>query len=706
MASEEQIFGQAQILFGQHEFGSAEAACREILAHNPGHAGALHLSGLIRARTGAPLREAIGALTQAIALAPDNATYRFDCGNVLLACGAAGAARECFEDALRIAPEQAALHVNLGVALQAEGRPDAALASFAHALQLCPELAEAHCSLGNALRVLGRSQEALAAYDQAVAARAEFAEAWINRGKLLQELERREDALASFTQACAVRPDLAAPHTARGDALLAMGRAEEAVAAYDQSLLLAPDDAEVHSNRGNALVALGRHPEAFSSYARSIQLVPASAQPRYNLGNLLLACHRPSEALEAYDQAIELCPDFAEALINRANALKCLGRFDEALACGQQTVAMRPELAEAHYNLGNSLQAVFRYDSALRSYDRAIALRPDYAEAWWNKALVLLLKEDFSAAWPLYEWRWRLPACDALPHQDHPLWLGHENISGKTILLHCEQGFGDAIQFCRYIPVIAQSGARILLEAPAPLLRLLTTLTGVDAIIERGTPLPHFDMHCPLMSLPLACTAALQAQIPARVPYLGISPDDAACWQSILGPRLAPRVGVVWRGGTDASGSDRGRSIPLRQFLQALPAGFDYISLQKDVPTEDTEILQNAAKIRQVGEHLTDFAATAALCAQLDLIISIDTGVAHLAGALACPVWIILPQPADWRWGSVRTDSIWYPGMQLFRQHAHGKWEDALAQIRMRLLENLPESHSPATTIDASPSAR
>ena len=379
-------------------------------------------------------------------------------------------------------------------------------------------------------------------------------------------------------------------------------------------------------------------------------------------------------------------PNYAEALYNRGNTLHELKRFEEALASYDRALAVRPDYAEALYNRGLSLHELKRFEEALASCDHALAVRPNYTEAHWNEALLRLLTGDFRRGWVKYEWRWKNESL-APPKRNfsQPLWLGAEALAGKTILLHSEQGFGDTIQFCRYVPLVAERGACVILEVPRPLRELMSTLTGAEQIVSSGDPLPDFDIHCPLLSLPLAFGTRLET-IPAATPYLRASSQSLMNWDTRLGPKRHRRIGLAWSG-SPMNRNDQNRSIRLSSLLSLLDIEATFVSLQKDVRSDDVTVLKDQGDLLHFGDALDNFSDTAALISTLDLVISVDTSVAHLAGALAKPVWVLLPFIPDWRWLLDRNDSPWYPTARLFRQDDARAWDAVIARVHAALYE-------------------
>jgi tetratricopeptide (TPR) repeat protein len=362
-----------------------------------------------------------------------------------------------------------------------------------------------------------------------------------------------------------------------------------------------------------------------------------------------------------------------------------LKRFDEASANYDRALALRPDYPEAHTSLGVTLHALKRFDEELRCYERALAVRPDFVEAHYNRALCRLLIGDFDRGWAEHEWRWQT---EQFKHSRgnfvQPQWTGSQEIGGKTILLHAEQGFGDTIQFCRYAPRVAALGARVILAVQGPLRDLLQSLDGVAQVMARGDALPPFDLHCPFLSLPLVFGSRLDT-IPHETPYLRVSAQAAANWGARLPPKTRPRLGLAWSGRPEHN-NDLNRSIDLASFLSPLQ-GIDatLVSLQREVRAADAVVLQERSDVIHFGQELKDFSDTAALAANMDLVIAVDTSVAHLAGALAKPVWILLPFVPDWRWLLDRDDSPWYPTARLFRQDDSRRWDSVFARLRAAL---------------------
>jgi tetratricopeptide (TPR) repeat protein len=496
------------------------------------------------------------------------------------------------------------------------------------------------------------------------------------------------EALTLIGAALKTKPEFPDALSNHGMILHALNRYSEALESYDRALKFKPDYAEVHANRGNALLRLGRRDESLACYDRAIALKPGYFAALYNRGNALLALDRPSDALASYDAALALVPNHPDTINNRGNALLKLGRTADALAAYDMALTLDPGRAEAASNKGNALNALGRPQEALAAFDKALSNEPEFASSHYNASMARLMLGDFKAGWAQYEWRWQVSQFHGQQRNfTAPLWLGQEPLAGKTILLHGEQGFGDTIQFVRYAPMVAALGATVLLEVPPPLAPLMQGMPGVTRVIAGGEALPAFDFQCPLMSLPHAFGTELSS-VPANVPYLTAPADRMAKFAAALTPMQAPRIGLAWSG-RPTHLNDRNRSLSLTQLVPLFSAQASFVSLQRDVRPEDATVLAQLPLLH-FGEQLCDFADTAAVISQLDLVISVDTSVAHLAGALGKPVWILLPHAVDFRWMLSRPDSPWYPTAKLLRQQTAGDWAAVVAQAAAMLPELLP----------------
>lgn len=686
------LFNQGLAL---HQAGQVEDARRlydAALAIDPEHFDALHMLGVSLIQTGR-LEQAVELIRRAIRVRSDVAGAYGNLANALNTLRRHDEAIESCDRAIALAPDYAEAHGNRGGALYQLGRTDEALESYARQAALRPADARAHFNTAIMLRALGRLDEALASLDRAVNLKPDYVEAHRTRGLALHELGRFDEALANHDRALTLNPDYADAWGDLGVTLLAAGRPQDALACFDRVLTLSPADAKALNNRGHALGALNRFDEALASYDRAIALRPDYAETYANRVLPLQALRRQDEALESSDRAIALKPDYADAHHNRASALYGLRRLHEAVASCDRALALKPDFAEAWDSRAVALSELGRLEEALESLERALALKPDYAEAHHDMAMCRLALGDYARGWAEYEWRWK---SRQLSRQARalaaPLWLGREDIRGLTILLHAEQGLGDTLQFCRYVPRVAALGARVVLDVQPGLKRLLSRLDGVDMIIGRGEALPPHDVQTPLMSLPLALGAGPDGE---GGPYLFPDPDEAAAWRSRLPKNGHFRVGLCWAGGARpdqpvADAVDRRRSLPLRAFAPLADLrGIDIYSLQMGPPA--SQLVNALARgwdgppILDLTDRLKDFADTAALVANLDLVITCDTSTAHLAGGLGKPVWILNRFDACWRWLDGREDSPWYPSARLFRQTSPGDWDGVIGAVKSAL---------------------
>jgi tetratricopeptide (TPR) repeat protein len=564
------------------------------------------------------------------------------------------------------------------------GSPAEAESLCRSALLLKADCFEALYLLGVISGQTGRTQQAIESLTKAVAVDPDHADASYNLGVALGGLEHHAEALRNYERAIALRPDYAEAHYNRGVTLGELGRSSEALESYDRALALRPRHAETYNNRGIVLGRLQRDQEALASYDRAIELKPDYAGAYNNRGVTLARLQRYSEALASHERAITLKPDYPEARSNRGNVLSDLERYSEALACFDHAVWLKPDYADAYYHRGNALRELHRHQEAVESYERAIALQPDHASAHWNLADCLLLLGDFARGWQEYEWRWKLSRSQQARREfQQPLWLGEETLEGRTILLHGEMGLGDTLLFCRYAREVARLGGRVILEVQPSLLPLLASLEGVSRALPRSAPLPAIDCHCPLMSLPLAFRTELH-NIPAAIPYVHPDPAQVARWRRRLGETSKPRIAFVWSGSV-ALKNDR-RSMALADMLPLMSPDAEWVSVQKEMLASDAALLESHRELRQVGSELYDFADTAAVLELVDLVVTVDTSVANLAGAMGKPVWILLPfNPHDWRWLLGREDSPWYPTARLFRQPSAGDWASVILRIRKEL---------------------
>jgi tetratricopeptide (TPR) repeat protein len=579
----------------------------------------------------------------------------------------------------RSAPDAPPAAFTQAMAFIQEGELEHALLALRALLAAEEGHAEAWYKQGNVLKELHRPQEALASYQRAIELRPRHAAAHCNRGGILLSLGNAEDALRDFRQAIEIDPHDAIAYYNRGVAEQTLQQADAAFASYSKAIELNPHYAEAHFSQALLHAESARWLEALRGYEQALALRPAIAQAHFHRGNVLAQLKRWEEALSSFDLAVAADSRHALAHLHRGNVLRELRQWDAAIASYDCLIALEPDRADAHYNRAVVFELLKQFPQARRDFERAIAIRPDFAAAQHNRALVLLQTGEFGPGFASYEWRWKNRGNGFDPaayHGTAPLWSGNESLEGKRILVFTEQGLGDTLQFCRYVKLLAARGANVLFEVQAPLTGLLATLEGASTVIAQGEPVPPCDYKCALMSLPRAFKTTVDT-IPSGRKYLHADPAIVAAWQTRLGPQSRPRIGLVWSGNAQYP-NDHRRSIPLATLIDRLPREFEYFCLQKDIRAEDRETLDANPFI---AEPAADFVGTAALCECMDLVISSCTSIAHLAGALGRPLWMLLGFNADWRWLEDRNDSPWYPTATLYRQAASGDWDGVLERV-------------------------
>ncbi len=569
---------------------------------------------------------------------------------------------------------------NLGLALQQQGRLDEAIEMHLRALALMPDFANANMNLALALEAAGRLEEAVPAYRRTVTLLPQSAEMFNNLGVVLQKLGRHQEAVAEHAKAATVNSQFCDAYFNLSLALISLNRRPEAAAALRSAIQIKPGAAAYHTALGVVLNDLGESEAAVAAHRQAIALDPKLASSYLNLGVALESLGRLDEAAEAQRRAIANDPRSFKAYDNLGLVLKKLRRTDEALAAHHQAIAIAPEAEGPHFNLGILLATLGRVEEAIASHRRAVALKPDFAEAHFKLGDNLMKSGQFVAGWQEYEWRWKTKArvSDVYDLLTKPLWTG-ERLDGRTIMLHYEQGLGDTIQFMRYVRRVQTFGGHVVLLIQPALKRLLGHIEGVTVVSLLDT-VPPFDVHCPLLSLPRVLRTELET-VPAEVPYLRADPEAVDRWRRRLaGPGRS--VGVVWAGNV-MHVNDAERSMPIEKIgpLFDVP-GIRLFSVQKDLRAGDTAFAATrGAGMTMLGEEFTDFTETAAALTALDLLITVDTSVCHLAGALGRPVWLLLPFASEWRWLTDRDDSPWYPSMRLFRQRIIGDWDELLTRV-------------------------
>ncbi|HEY6896446.1 MAG TPA: tetratricopeptide repeat protein [Rhodocyclaceae bacterium] len=550
------------------------------------------------------------------------------------------------------------------------------------------DLIRQHLDAGLAAHRAGQLAPALAHYEQVLAIVPGEANALHLSGVALAALGRLAEGIARLEAARSQGPQAAPVHLNLANAYRDAGRHDQAVRSYQAALALKPDYADAHGNLGSLYRQLGRHSEAEASLARAVELRPELAANWFNLGNLYSdqGCHE--QALAAQQQALKLAPEDGETWLALGNGLKRLNRLDQAIEALNRAAQLLPRSPLVWNSLGAACEDAGHYAPAQALYRRALALAPEDTVAAFNDACLSLRLGDYRAGWANYESRWGFSG--APRHRPEvPPWTGREPLAGRTLLLGAEQGLGDTLQFVRFARLLAAQGARILLDVPRPLAPLLRAQPWVAGASCPEDELPQSDFFCPLLSLPAAMGIDL-ADLPGAMPYLTLPAETQAHWQATVARHAAgrPRIGLVWSANTKSE-SGAARSLPLAELLAILPPQVAPFVLQTQINAAERELLAARPQVADLSAGFGDFADTAAVAAEMDLIVSVDTSVVHLAGALGLPALLLLPRVADWRWLLERADSPWYPSLELFRQQASGDWQAPLQATAARLRQRL-----------------
>jgi len=569
-----------------------------------------------------------------------------------------------------------------GIQLLQSGQNKAALLLFEQVLAKSPDHCDALNFAGVAAWQAGGLDKALGYLDQAMARHPEHSRAYLNVGVILEHHGRLEDAVNAYRASLQADPNQPLAYLNLGNAVKSLGRNAEALEAFEKALRLEPQHLDALNNKAMVLKELGRMDDALAVLRQVVSLAPDAEQGWTNLGLVLRLSDKPEEALEAYERALTLSPASIKTLNNMAVLHRWQGRLEEAKMICQGILSNHPDVIEVQNNLGDILQAQGCVEDARVAFEQVLRLDPSHPEGHHNLAVLLLLCGDFENGWREYEWRWLAKEFPSERRNfTQPLWTG-EDLNGQTVLLYVEQGLGDALQFVRYAPLVKNKGGRVIVECPKTLARLFETVEGIDQVVTRGEGLPDFDLQCPFLSLP-GLLSPTQESIPAEIPYFHLNDQLRQPWRNILAECEGLKVGLVWAGSPHHT-NDRERSIRLEALSPLFGvSGCCFINLQiGDSAQQMAEV--NLPIIDKTSE-IDDYADTAALVSALDLVISVDTSVAHVAGALGKPVWVLLPHAPDWRWMLERDDSPWYPTMKLFRQPKRGAWDSVIFRVKAEL---------------------
>jgi tetratricopeptide (TPR) repeat protein len=666
-----------------HQLGrshEALAAFEDLLRHDPQDAQNLHMSGVVLQGLGR-LEDALAAYDRALCVAPEQCESLINRGVILDGTGRLDEALAAFDLVIKLRPEDATNLFNRGSVLHRLGRSEEALAAYETAKRFDNLNPELEVNLGNVLQNLGRHAEALSCYDAALELKPQYAQAHYNSGIALQRLQRRDEALLAYDAAIAAKPAYPEAYCNRGNVLSELGRRNEALASFATALKLKPGFVPALINRANILFEQGKPEKALAACAEILETTPDHTQALCIRGAALLRLELLGEALATLDRALAIRPTYIEAWLNRGNVLQEQGRLDDALASYDRALELNPDYAEAISSRGVALKELGCLDEALAAFDRALQLKPNFPDARNNRAGVLLLKGDLKRGFEDFENRWdRANAPPKTLQSTLPVWNG-EPLAGRRLLVWDEQGLGDLIQFCRYLPDLIAAGAEVTFFSRKNMFRLLSTLPSTPHFVDRiDEPHTNYDYQVALVSLPHAFGTD-RATVPAQVPYLHPEPALVEAWAERLGS-AGYKIGICWHGRPKINLE---RNMPLSTFAPlAAIAGVRLISLMKDAAGESAEAAK-AIGLEYFDEDLDkgpdSFVETAALMANLDLVITSDTSIAHLAGALGRPVFTALKWVPDWRWMAEGDVSPWYPTMRLFRQPSRGQWQPVFAKM-------------------------
>ncbi len=506
-------------------------------------------------------------------------------------------------------------------------------------------------------------------------------------GLVLKDQGKLAEAVACYEKAIGLKHDMIEAHNNLGVAFHYQRKLDKSIDCYRKALNIKPHTPEVHNNMGNALKDMGKFEEAIACYEKTVKIKPDYAEAWFNMGNTCHDMNEPNNAASCFQKALEIKPDYAEAYFNMGNVYHELDRISEAINCYRKVLQLKPEYTDAYDNMGKAYQDMGKLEAALSCYENTLRIEPENADAHFDRSLVLLLNGNFKKGWQEYEWRFlRSEWKRTYPyHFNKPHWDG-SSFSGKRLFIHSEQGLGDTIHFIRYLPMVKSLGGAVIFEAKKPLLNLFQDFPGIDELLEWSSVKKadtKFDFYLPLLSIPYIFGTTKQT-IQAKVPYIYADPGAIEYWRDYM-KEPGFKVGLVWAG-SPTNNDDRNRSCELKNFfpLSQIPEVQLY-GLQKGADAAQVNGLPENMTVTNLGEKFKDFSDTAGVIENLDLVISVDTATAHLAGAMGKPIWTLLPFAPDWRWMLNRETTPWYPTMRLFRQPNRGNWEAVFQQVELEL---------------------
>lgn len=679
----QQLFDEGLVFHRQDRLDRAMIAYEQVLTLMPNHLGALHHVGIVAFQAG-NYQIAAGYLRSAIGVDSAVAAVHCDLGNTYKELGQLDNALQSYAATLALDASHLDACFNRAITLHEMQRYDQALEAYAEVMSRHGEDAAVLNNIAMILYSQRRHHEALEVFDRALAIDGGYLDAHSNRCDVLAALELFDAALQACGRMIEIAPQLGDGYLKRAIVQLRLQQPEQALADADAAIRIAPNSPDCHRIRGLTLHALQRYPLAIGSYDTALKLNPADAAA-YDQRGLAQAQQRQfTAALTSHERAIELDMNMAAAHLHRADVLRQLGRLEPAVQGYVRALELDAASAEACTGHAVVLAMLGRDNEALDVYRQALALDPQHAPAYWHRSQLYLRNGQFEQGWKDLDWRAKVGSLSGAPRAfSAPRWQGAESLDGKTILLYAEHGVADTLYACRYVGMVAERGAKVILEVPQALVGLMTNLEGVSQLVVAGEGLPAFDFECPLLSLPLAFNTTL-ASIPAAPRYLESNPDKVAHWAEVLGERVKPRIGIVW----SASAADPEsiqRSIHLADFGRMFAIDCQFVVLQGELNAIDRAVLATKRNVLQPGAGVVDYADMAALCESMDIVITVDGAVAHLAGALGKPTWVLLPAAPDWRWMREGESSPWYPSSRLYRKALDAGWNAVLDKVETDL---------------------
>jgi hypothetical protein len=679
----------------QGRFQDAAKLYESVLIADPEHSEAWHMYGLMASQLGKH-EQALDWINNALNLQPLNPKYLANFGVILIELKKYEMALEIYNKCINLQPNQFVFYDNLGISLHYLKRYEEAIENFNKCLNLKSDYIPALLHLGLSLKEINKDDEAIKSFEKVINFHPELTSAHLYKANIFCKLKKFSAACDIYSDIIKKDPEYLDAYINYGAALIEMSQFKEAIKYYNIATKMNPSDSVLIYNLGVAHLKIQDYQTALNYLTKAKKINPNDFEIYNELGICLTNLKKWDEAFENFDLALKINPIYPDAFSNRGVLLCQLCKYQEAIINYDKAISINKDYADAYYNRGFALEQLNRYEEAIINYDKASSINKDYSKAYWNKSLVLLLRGDYINGFSLYEWRWRLGNGGSKKREFiKPLFTGNENIQGKTILIYSEQGLGDTLQFIRCISMISERGGNVVMEVQAELVSLFQNLEGISILLKTGDPLPVFDFHSPLLSLPLAFNITLDS-IPKCL-NLNVSKQKIYFWKNKLGVIEKPRVGLVWSGGfrpdqPEVWDVNERRNLPLDQLKILKSCDVEFISLQKGEPAE-TEFKQKAGSgwdgpvIKDFVYEFKDFSDTAALVMNLDLVIAVDTSTAHLAASLGKPVWLLNRYDTCWRWLLDREDSPWYPSIKIYRQPSFGDWDSVMQKVKNDLIE-------------------